>query len=220
MLQQHSKEWRRIIGRGKIIEVNKNTMKQITLILLLLTFVLVAVGCSNANDKVIVPSQEEIKILEQIQEHSEKTIIEPVEIDLSDPLITKCKGELDKCKQSLLDRGDDLTFEILKMEKFVPAQNDYGVQESYLLADEFYNTHKGLSQVSMDSNLQNSNIEYKGPLDMYNIFPLILAAGKRFVRPEVWKEMGKIGSTNELPIVLICYKDGTLLGKSKGDLGC
>lgn len=220
MLLQPSKEWKRILKRGKRIEVNKNTMKQITLILLLLTFVLVAAGCSNVNDKVIVPSQEEIKIFEQIEEHSEKTIIEPVELDLSDPLITKCKEELDKCKQSLLDRGDDLTFEILKMEKFVPAQNDYGVQESYLQADEFYNAHKGFTQGSMDTDLQNSNIEYKGPLDMYNIFPLVLTAGKRFVRPEVWKEMGKPGSPNELPIVLICYKDGTLLGKSKGDLGC
>lgn len=194
-------------------------MKQITLVLLLLALVLVA-GCVKVNDKIVVPSQEEIKILEDIQEHSEKTIIEPVELDLSDPLIAKCKDELDKCKQGLLDRNDDITFEILKMEKFVPAQNDYGVQESYLQANEFYNSHKGFTQTSMDNNLQNSNIEYKGPLDIYHIFPLVLTAGKRFVRPEVWKKMGRPGSPNELPVVLICYKDGTLLVASKSDLGC
>ena len=194
-------------------------MKRTKLILLLLALILI-IGCAKIGDKTVIPGKEEIKSLKEIKEYSEKTIIAPVELDLSDPLIAKCKEQLDKCKQSLIDSKSDFTFEILEMEKFEPAQGDYGLQESYLKAEEFYSAHRRSSQTSILSDLQNNNLRYNTQLTMFNVFPVVLTAGKTFVRPEVLEKMGIKGQPNELPIVLICYKDGTLLGESKAGLGC
>lgn len=185
-------------------------MKFYILLCLFLTTILIS-GCAQSDGPKIVPSEEELETLEEIEEHSKETIekIEPVELDLSDPMIAKCKEELDKCKQQMLENNNDFTFDILKIEKFKEPQQFWD-------AGEFYNSYKGWSQPSLADELSKSGY-YALNADSY---PLILAAGKVHLRQEVWKELGHSGPPNELPKVAVCVGGGTLIKSFKDEFGC
>lgn len=180
-------------------------------LLIILLIVVLTSGCAQNDSLKIIPSEEELETLEEIEEHSKQTIekIGPAELDLSDPLIAKCKEELDKCKQQMLENDNDLTFDILKMEKF-EGSNQFNDAEA------FYNNYKGLAQSSVISELSNAGYNILN----INTYSLVLAANKVHLRPEVWKELGHSGPPNELPKVTICINGGTLLRSSKDAIGC
>lgn len=110
-----------------------------------------------------------------------------------DPLITKCKASYNSCKDVSTQKYD-LSISLIKTEKF----------EDKSKAQEFYNTWKGPLQMGLDTEL--TLFDYNKKVE--DFIPLVLFATK--VR----------GPEGQIPVVLICDKNGDLIKFSKSALLC
>jgi len=110
-----------------------------------------------------------------------------------DSLITKCKASYNSCKDVSTQKYD-LSISLIKTEKF----------EDKSKAQEFYNTWKGPLQMGIDTELTLFDFDKK----VEDYLPLVLFAIK--VR----------GPEGQVPVVLICDKNGDLVKFSKSALLC
>lgn len=122
-----------------------------------------------------------------------------------DELITKCKASYETCKEVSTQKYG-LSISLIKSEKF----------EDYEKASEFYNTWKGLLQGKLVFQLCSTSFaddsgcwnyqEDKTPIE--DFFPIVLFA------------ITTKGPQGQLPVVLVCDSQGSLIEESKNQLLC